>query len=128
MIVEEFDLQQVTSSILMVASLAFVLSAVVTMRRKGRTGYERKDPTLFAFERTTVLVDSGIFQFVRHPMYSSLLLLAWGIMMRRIEIDLFLVACAATISGVMAACIEERENLSYFGEPYKRYAATSRIK
>jgi protein-S-isoprenylcysteine O-methyltransferase Ste14 len=127
MIVEEFDFQQVLSSVLMLASLAFVLSAIFTMRRKGRTSSERNDPSLFAFERTTVLVDSGIFKLVRHPMYSSLLLLAWGILLRRVEVDLMAVACIATVSGVLAAWIEERENLSFFGEPYRRYALNTKM-
>ncbi|RPI00670.1 MAG: isoprenylcysteine carboxylmethyltransferase family protein [Zetaproteobacteria bacterium] len=122
LIVEEFDLQQVASSVLMLASLVYVLAAVRTMRSKGRVSPERDDPNLFEFERTTVLVESGIFGLVRHPMYGSLMFLAWGILLRRVEVGLVAVAAAATVAGVLAAWIEEAENLAYFGERYRRYA------
>jgi protein-S-isoprenylcysteine O-methyltransferase Ste14 len=122
MIVEEFDLQQVVSSVFMLASLGFVLAAVFALRAKGHAGAGRDDPTLLPFERTTRLVESGIYRRVRHPMYSSLLFLAWGVLLRRFEGELLIVACVATVAGVLAARIEERENLAYFGESYRRYA------
>ena len=122
LIVEEFDLQQVASSVLMLASLVYVLAAVTTMRAKGRVSPARDDPNLFEFERTTVLVESGIFGFVRHPMYGSLLFLTWGILLRRVEVGLVVVAAVATVAGVLAAWVEEAENLAYFGEAYRRYA------
>lgn len=116
LIVEEFDLQQLISSALMIASLVFVFSAVWVMRKKGGVSNQRSDQTLFGFEKTTVLIESGIFKHVRHPMYSSLLFLAWGFLLRHIEGTLFIVALIATCSGVFAAWIEEKENTEYFGE------------
>ena len=126
MIVEEFDARQVVASVFMLASLCFVLAAVFTLRLKGHAGAGRDDPTLLSFERTTQLVESGIYKRVRHPMYSSLLFLAWGVLLRRVEGDLFVVACVATVAGVLAARIEERENLAYFGEAYRRYASRTK--
>lgn len=122
LIVEKFDLQQVISSALMTASLVFVVSAVWMMRERGRVSEQRRDQTLFGFEKTTVLIESGIFKYVRHPMYSSLLFLAWGILLRHIEVASLLVALMTTCSGVLAAWIEEKENLAYFGERYRHYA------
>ncbi|RPJ10345.1 MAG: hypothetical protein EHM37_00600 [Deltaproteobacteria bacterium] len=88
LIVEEFDFQQLVSSVFMITSLVFVLSAVLTMRKKGRVSKQRQDHTLLGFEKTTVLIESGIFKHVRHPMYSSLLFLAWGILLRHLEVTL----------------------------------------
>ncbi|MBI5581972.1 MAG: isoprenylcysteine carboxylmethyltransferase family protein [Deltaproteobacteria bacterium] len=127
LIVEEFDLQQLISSALMIASLVFVLSAVFIMREKGGVSRQRSDHALFGFEKTTVLIESGIFKHVRHPMYSSLLLLAWGVLLRHIEVTLFMVALAATGSGVFAALIEEKENLAYFGESYRHYMLKTKM-
>lgn len=121
LIVETFDLQQLIASVLMTASLAFVLAAVWMMRKMGRVNPQRRDETLFAFERTTALVESGIFRHIRHPMYSSLMLLAWGICLRRVEAGLLAVALAATCACIRAAWVEERENTAYFGEAYRRY-------
>jgi protein-S-isoprenylcysteine O-methyltransferase Ste14 len=121
LLVEEFDLQQLISSAFMIASLVLVLSAVFEMRRKGRASKQRHDRTLLNFEKTTVLIESGIFKHVRHPMYSSLLFLAWGILLRHIEAMALMVALVATCSGVFAAWIEEKENIAYFGEKYRHY-------
>lgn len=122
LLVEKFDLQQVASSALMTASLVYVLAAVHTMRAKGRISRERRDPSLFEFERTTALVETGIFGLVRHPMYASLLFLTWGLLLRRVEAGLIAVAAVATAAGVLAAWIEEKENLAYFGDAYRIYA------
>lgn len=121
LIVEEFDLQQLISSALMTASLVFVLAAVSIMRKKGEANGRRRDRTLFGFEKTTVLIESGIFRHVRHPMYSSLLFLAWGLLLRNFEITLLLVAMIATAVCVLAAWVEERENLGFFGDRYRDY-------
>jgi protein-S-isoprenylcysteine O-methyltransferase Ste14 len=82
---------------------------------------QRRDHTLLGFEKTTVLIESGIFKHIRHPMCSSLLLLAWGILLRHIEVILLVVALIATCSGVVAALMEEKENIAYFGESYRHY-------
>jgi protein-S-isoprenylcysteine O-methyltransferase Ste14 len=127
LIVEEFDLQQLISSALMIASLVFVLSAVLTMRKKGRVSKQRRDHTLFGFEKTTVLIETGIFKYVRHPMYSSLLFLAWGLLLRNIEVALLIVALIATCSGIFGALMEEKENIAYFGERYRHYTLKTKM-
>jgi protein-S-isoprenylcysteine O-methyltransferase Ste14 len=127
LIVEEFDLQQLISSALMITSLVFVLSAVFIMRKKGGVSKQRRDNTLLGFEKTTVLIESGIFKHVRHPMYSSLLFLAWGILLRHIEATLFVVALIATGSCIVAAMIEEKENIAYFGESYRHYMLKTKM-
>jgi protein-S-isoprenylcysteine O-methyltransferase Ste14 len=127
LIVEKFDFQQLVSSAFMITSLVFVLSAVRTMWKKGRVSKQRQDHTLLGFEKTTVLIESGIFKHVRHPMYSSLLFLAWGILLRHIEVALCMVALIATCSAVFAAMIEEKENFVYFGEKYRRYMLKTKM-
>ena len=127
LIVEKFDLQQLISSALMIASLVFVLSAVFIMRKKGRVSKQRRDHTLFGFEKTTVLIESGIFKHVRHPMYSSLLFLAWGILLRNIEVTLLIIALIATCSCLFAALMEEKENIEYFGERYRHYMLKTKM-
>jgi len=121
LIVETFDLQQLISSVLMTASLVFVLAALRMMRKMGRVNPQGRDATLFAFEKTTALVESGIFGYIRHPMYSSLMLLTWGICLRRVEAGLLAVTLVATDACILAAWVEEKENTAYFGEAYRRY-------
>ena len=127
LIVEKFDLQQLTSSALMIVSLIYVISAVWTMRKKGKANRQRGDETLFGFEKTTVMIESGIFRHIRHPMYSSLLFLVWGLLLRNIEVALFIIALIATFFSVYAANIEEKENIEYFGERYIRYMQRTKM-
>lgn len=125
--VREFDFQQIISSILLIASLVLVLSAVFLMMKRGKANNQRKDNTLFGFEKTTKLVDSGIYGYVRHPMYGSLLLLTWGILLRNIEPPLTIIALISTCSSIIAALIEEKENMNYFGDSYNRYKLKTKM-
>jgi len=127
LIPEKFSLQLLISSVLMLVSLVFVLSAVFIMRKKGIASKQRRDHTLFGFEKTTVLIESGIFKHVRHPMYGSLLFLVWGILLRNIEITLLIVALIATCSCIFAALAEEKENIEYFGERYRHYTLKTKM-
>lgn len=44
----------------------------------GKPASHRHDETLMSFEKTTALVTTGIYRRIRHPLYGSLLFLAWG--------------------------------------------------
>jgi protein-S-isoprenylcysteine O-methyltransferase Ste14 len=127
LIVREFDFQRIVSSILMMASLALVVSAAFIMHKKGKATSLRTDSTLFAFEKTTELVESGVFGYVRHPMYGSLLFLTWGILLRNIEMSLTVIAVISTCASVIAALIEEKENIHYFGDRYNRYRLKTKM-
>jgi len=124
--VEQFNSRLVISSLLLLSSALLVVWAFVVMRREGRVSQQREDETLFGFEKTTTLVTSGIFGYIRHPMYTSLLCLLWGVLLRNVEIPLLLVALLGTLTCVIAALIEERENLEYFGESYRQYMRSSK--
>src|SRR6056297_1663942 len=115
LLVEEFNSRQVLSSLLMITSALLVVWSFIGMRREGRVSPQREDATLFGFEKTTTLVTSGVFGYIRHPMYTSLLCLLWGVLLRNVEMALLLVAVLGTLTCITAALIEERENLEYFG-------------
>jgi protein-S-isoprenylcysteine O-methyltransferase Ste14 len=74
-----------------------------------------------AFEKTTALVTSGIYAYIRHPLYSSLLLLTWGIFFKApslVGATLVLVAMAFLIATSRA---DEQECIRFFGTEYKDY-------
>ena len=56
-----------------------LVAGAVLLRRASKPGVVRVDEKLFKFEKTTELVTSGIFKYIRHPLYSSLIFLTWGI-------------------------------------------------
>ncbi len=56
-----------------------MIAGVLLLRRARNPGIVRVDDKLFKFEKTTELVTTGIFKYIRHPLYSSLIFLTWGI-------------------------------------------------
>lgn len=109
------------------ASLLPLALGVHSLRRRGQASQDRAgDPTLLAFEKTTLLVTSGIYAYIRHPLYSSLLLLAWGIFFKNPSLPAALLALVASLFLYATARADERECLAYFGAAYQDYMQTTR--
>ena len=82
---------------------------------------------MVAFEKTTALVTVGIYRYIRHPLYSSLLFLAWGIFFKDPSWPGGLLAVVATLFLVATARVEEAENVRFFGEEYKEYMKQTKM-
>jgi protein-S-isoprenylcysteine O-methyltransferase Ste14 len=67
------------------------------------------------------LVTEGVYRYIRHPLYSSLLFLGWGIFFKRPSCLVGLFALVASAFLVLTARVEEGENIRYFGEVYQEY-------
>jgi protein-S-isoprenylcysteine O-methyltransferase Ste14 len=97
------------------------------LRMVSKSARERSNPALMDFERTTELVTVGVFRYIRHPLYSSLLFLAWGVFFKHPSwVGLFL-AGIATFFLTMTARIEEAENMAFFGTAYESYMKQTRM-
>ncbi|SHL26219.1 Protein-S-isoprenylcysteine O-methyltransferase Ste14 [Pseudomonas punonensis] len=118
---------QQISWVLLTVSLVVLFAGIHQMRRFGRANEKRQDDELFAFERTSKLVTSGIFHYIRHPMYCSLLLLAWGIAWKQPTALALALAVLSSVFLWLAARCEERESLAYFGDAYRDYMTRSRM-
>ena len=70
--VDPFSPRQIASWLLLVLSVVLVIEAVKLLRKIGQPGNERPDAELFGFEKTSALVTSGVFRYIRHPMYAAL--------------------------------------------------------
>lgn len=111
----------IVSWIFLIISLLLIISGVQTFRKKGNIDSHRDDQSLVAIEKTTQLVTSGIYRYIRHPFYSSLLFLGWGIFLKNTTLaGLFLTGCVTTLLFITARR-EEVENKHYFGEAYAGY-------
>jgi protein-S-isoprenylcysteine O-methyltransferase Ste14 len=93
-----------------------------SLRTRGKPTSRREgDPSLLAFETTTTLVTSGIYQYIRHPLYSSLLLLTWGIFFKAPSWFGITLAVIATLFLIATARADETECTRFFGPPYQAY-------
>ena len=72
------------------------------------------------------LVTDGIYHYIRHPLYSSLFFLTWGIFFKALTWPGLLLALAATLLLVATARADEAECLIFFGEPYQDYMKRSK--
>ncbi len=60
-------------------------------------------------------------------MYSSLLFLSWGALLKSVTVVTLLLTVAATLALVVTARFEEAENLARFGEQYRNYMRRTRL-
>ena len=118
---------QLLSWLLLSASIFMVLDGVYLLKKFGGHQQRRESPENFSFENTACVVSKGIYRYVRHPMYSSLLFLAWGAALKHLTGLTLAGALLATALLVVTAKVEERESLAYFGERYGSYSRRTRM-
>jgi protein-S-isoprenylcysteine O-methyltransferase Ste14 len=113
--IDPFSWHQWIAWTLLIASLLPLISGVGTLRKRGLPAQERPDdPSLLAFEKTTTLVTSGIYAYIRHPLYSSLLLLAWGIFFKAPGLRATALVLVATAFLFATAQADEQECIHFF--------------
>lgn len=117
---------QLISWLLLFISGFLVLDGVYWLKIRGRQADERADKTLLSFEKTTSLVTEGIYRYIRHPLYSSLLFLAWGIFFKAPSALALLLGVAATGFLLGTAKADEAECIRYFGPSYEKYMARTK--
>ncbi len=112
---------------LLAASLIPLGLGIHSLKTRGRPNVTRAaDASLLGFEKTTQLVVTGIYRYIRHPLYSSLLLLAWGIFFKAPSLVGGTLAALATIFLVYTARADEEECIRYFGQEYLEYIKRTR--
>lgn len=72
-------------------------------------------------ENTTRLIESGIYHYIRHPLYLSLILLGTGAFLKNIDQFRISLAVINILSLLITARIEEKEMIEKFGDSYKLY-------
>jgi protein-S-isoprenylcysteine O-methyltransferase Ste14 len=122
-----FTFQHVISWVLLFLSLYVVLAGILLMKKHGKAQNRREDDTLYAFEKTSEIVDKGIFAYIRHPLYCSLLLLTWALFFKSPSVLLVAVAVASTAFLFLTALAEEREDILFFGDSYKEYMKRTKM-
>lgn len=126
--VNPFAWYQLIAWTLLIASLIPLACGVSALKLRGKpTANRASDPSLLAFERTTQLVTSGVYKYIRHPLYSSLLLLTWGIFFKNISMTGIVLAVATTVFLVLTAKADEAECVQFFGSDYSEYMKKTKM-
>jgi protein-S-isoprenylcysteine O-methyltransferase Ste14 len=97
------------------------------LKKQGGHAERESMPENHYFENTVNVVADGIYKYIRHPMYSSLLFLGWGAFFKNITPLTSSLVLFITLFLVAAARVEERENIRFFGVAYEEYMKRSRM-
>lgn len=110
---------QLISWIFLIVSAYFGIAGFILLLNRGKP--EKN------FENTTVLVKTGLYKYIRHPLYSSLLFIGTGIMLK----DPASLQVALGVINIIAlwftATTEEKEMVRKFGEDYSAYMKETKM-
>ena len=117
---QPFSFTQCLSWFLLFTSILLALTGFLHLIDKGKPEGR--------FENTSLLITSGMYRFIRHPLYCSLLLLGTGIWLKNpmnyISLSLGIINALAVY---FTSREEEREMLKRFGDQYAAYMKKSRM-
>ncbi len=116
-----FSFHQLISWLLLLISIFLVVHGVHLLKVIGKPSQSRPDAELLAFEKTTYLVTVGAYKYIRHPLYSSLLFLAWGAFLKHPSLLGLVLVLTASFFLVLTAMKDESECLQHFGNAYQTY-------
>ena len=117
--VNPFSLLQLVSWVLLFLSIWVVITGYLLLRGKGKPDSN--------FENTSLLVKSGIYGYIRHPLYLSVFLLGTGVMLKNPETFQLILAFINLIAVYFTARIEEHEMIAKFGDDYRLYMTETKM-
>ena len=117
--VNPFSPVQLISWFLLFFSIYVVMTGYLLLKRMGKPSIN--------FENTSRLVKSGIYRYIRHPLYLSIFLLGTGIVLKDPAPIQILLGIINLIAVYITARIEENEMISRFGNEYKLYMTETKM-
>ena len=124
---DPFRPRQLASWFLLLASIGYALEGFRLLRQVGKPTATRDEAGLFGFEKTSALVTTGLYRRVRHPLYASLLFLAWGAFLKDpASPPAILLIAVASLCLFLTAKRDEAECIGYFGPAYLDYMRRTR--
>ncbi|HCY76089.1 MAG TPA: protein-S-isoprenylcysteine methyltransferase [Ignavibacteriales bacterium] len=122
-----FSILQIISWIFLITSVYLVIASVYYLKSNGNHTERNLESANFKFENTANLVKEGIYKYIRHPMYSSLLFLSIATMLKGINFFTIIIAVLVIIFLISTAIIEEKENKDFFGIEYDEYMKRTKM-
>lgn len=124
---QPFSLLQCLSWLCLFLSIILVVRGLNILRTLGGNLTRHANPENLTFENTQHLVQDGLYRHIRHPMYTSLLLLAWGAFFKQISVDTIGAVVFVSLCLYLTAKVEETENIKFFGPQYVEYKRSSKM-
>ena len=112
---------QTISCMVLIGAVIIQAAGFLRLRQASKPGERRIDDSLLEFEKTSSLVTGGIYHYIRHPMYASLVFAAWGLFFAGMTASTLCFVWAATFFLISTAKADETECIRYFGDSYRQY-------
>lgn len=100
-------------------SVLFLLAAVSQTDLLSFVGLRQ----LFEEEKSGALITSGLYHYVRHPLYTFSLLILW--LSPNMSVNSFVVYAGLTIYILVGIVFEERKLVKVFGKEYEEYRSST---
>ena len=117
---DQFSVTQVVSWIFLFSSIYFAIAGYLLLREIGK-------PKGGNFENTTIIVKTGLYKYIRHPLYMSLFILGTGVMMKDPATIQLCLGALNLVAIWITARIEENEMIVRFGEDYRAYMKETKM-
>ncbi|MGA2569013.1 MAG: isoprenylcysteine carboxylmethyltransferase family protein [Terracidiphilus sp.] len=122
-----FSARQWAAWCLGAASIPLAIEGFRLLRMIGKPGPHDVVSTNLPLERTTKLVTAGVYRWIRHPLYASLVALALSAYLKDpLGVWSILFTLGAVSSLLATAIAEEQENVQRFGDAYVRYMRSTK--
>jgi protein-S-isoprenylcysteine O-methyltransferase Ste14 len=118
-VVDPFSWKQIISWIFLIFSAYAVITGYLLLKRKGESEIN--------FENTSKLVKSGIYGYIRHPLYLSVFLLGTGIMMKNTGTIQLILGAINLVAVWITSLTEEKEMIAKFGDEYREYIKETKM-
>jgi protein-S-isoprenylcysteine O-methyltransferase Ste14 len=118
--INPFSVMQLVSWILLTLSLYFVLYGFMLLKRIGK-------PQGGNFENTSIIVKTGVYKYIRHPLYLSIFLAGTGVVLKNAGMLQLILGVINLIAVWITARIEEREMIARFGGAYREYMKETKM-
>ena len=96
-----------------ILGIAFVIPSFISLKHKGKPES--------GWEQTSVLIDSGVYRIVRHPLYLGSAIATLGIMLVIQSVPSTILGLVAIFCFWMASKKEDAFNIDKFGDAYQEY-------
>lgn len=115
-----FSSAQILSWIILVGSTVLAAHGVHLLKKIGRAQAR-------IMEDTQSLVRIGVYRYIRHPLYASLMFFGWGVFVKGGDLMSAVLALASTGFLIATARCEERFNIERFGAMYSNYMRRTKM-
>jgi protein-S-isoprenylcysteine O-methyltransferase Ste14 len=116
---DPLSVMQIFSWLLLTLSVIYAVTAFILFELRGKPGRN--------FENTTKLVTTGLYRYIRHPMYGSLFVLGLGMFLKSITWQSVILMMIITVALFITCKVEEKEMLKKFGDEYKAYISKTKM-